>query len=189
MSDPRQTAPARSTIRLADPTPRQPTPFKLEVSAEDRTRLAEELGISGIKKLAFEGLLTPQGRRDWTLSAKLGATVVQPCVVTLAPVTTRIDEPVTRRYMAHLPEMEGGSEEEMPDDDIEPLPQYLDLWELVTEELSLALPPYPRAADAALGEFIVTEPGKDVMDSEAAKPFAGLAALRNSLQSKGDDTE
>lgn len=188
MSDQRQSQAARQSIRLADPAPRLVTPFTLTVSADDRTRLAEELGISGIKKLAFEGKLTPQGRNDWHLDAKLGATVVQPCVVTLAPVTTRIDEPVTRRYTTHLPEMSGG-EEEMPDDDIEPLPQYLDLWELVAEALSLALPPYPRASEASLGEFVVTEPGKEVLNSEAAKPFAGLAALRNSLQSKPDDTE
>ena len=189
MSDQRQSQAARQTIRLADPAPRLVTPFTLTVSADDRTRLAEELGISGVKKLAFEGKLTPQGRNDWTLEAKLGATVVQPCVVSLAPVTTRISSsPVTRRYTTHMPEITTG-EEEMPDDDIEPLPQYLDLWELVAEALSLALPPYPRASDATLGEFVVTEPGKEVMDSEAAKPFAGLAALRNSLQSKGDDTE
>lgn len=189
MSDPRQSASNRSSIRLADPTPRQLTTFKLDVSAEDRTRLAAELGISGIKKLAFEGRLIPQDRRDWTLEAKLGATVVQPCVATLAPVTTRIDEGVTRRYMAQIPEIDGGSEEEMPDEDIEALPQYLDLWELVAEALSLALPAWPRASDEALGEYVVTEPGKEVMNSEAAKPFAGLAALRNSLQSKTDDTE
>ena len=49
------------------------------------------------------------------------------------------------------------------------------------EALSLAIPLYPRAEDATLGEAVFTEPGKQAMTDEDAKPFAGLASLRESL--------
>jgi hypothetical protein len=44
-----------------------------------------------VRKLRFIGTLEPEGAQDWRLTADLGATVVQPCVVTLAPVTTRLE--------------------------------------------------------------------------------------------------
>lgn len=56
------------------------------------------------------------------------APVTQPCVATLAPVRTRIDEPVLRRYRADTGENLTASEIEMPEDDtIEPLPDVVDL--------------------------------------------------------------
>jgi uncharacterized metal-binding protein YceD (DUF177 family) len=96
---------------------------------------------------------------------------VQPCIVTLEPVTTRIDTPVLRRYLAEpLPEPAG--EVEMPaDDSIEALPPTFDLWAVATEALSLALPEYPRAEGATLAAP-ETAPGED-----RVRPFAGLADL------------
>lgn len=130
----------------------------------------------------------PVGRHDWTLEAHLGATVVQPCIVTLAPVTTRIDEEVTRRFMADLPDP-GPGESEMPEDDVEALPTTLDLAEVMAEALALALPPWPRAADAPPVDLTVTEPGATPLDAQAVRPFAGLAALRDRLGSDEDDKD
>ncbi len=156
--------------------------FQLAPDAAARARAAEELGITAIRKLRFEGQLFPEGRADWRLEAKLGATVVQPCVVTLNPVTTRIDEPVERRFLAKPPTVVEGSETEMPEDDTqEPLGDVIDLWALLLEALALALPPYPRAKGAELGDVRVTEPGKTPLGDEDARPFAGLKGLRDKL--------
>ena len=140
-----------------------------------------------MKKRRFSGRLVPDGKRDWRLEGTLGATVVQPCVVTLAPVSTRIDEEITRHYMADMPELPEGAEIEMPEDDtVEPLPETLDLGVVIAEALALALPPFPRAEGATLGEAVFTEPGATPMTDEAARPFASLAGLRDKL-GKGDD--
>ena len=66
-------------------------PFEYTPSADDMQKMKEALGLSALKKLRFQGTLTPGPGRDWTLDAQLGATVIQPCRVTLLPVTTRID--------------------------------------------------------------------------------------------------
>ena len=151
--------------------------FALKPEAEARAQLAEELGIRGIKKLTFEGRVFPSGSRDLALEAGLGATVVQNCVVTEAPVTTRIDETVERRYLADLPQPEG-DEVEMPEDEnADPLPVTLDLTAIMAEALALALPPWPRAEGVPPVDISVTEPGKTPMTDEDAKPFAGLKAL------------
>ena len=169
-------------LRLADLPARKPTRFDLAPGPDDLAALAAELGLSGLRKLRFKGELRPDGRRDWRLEATLGATVVQPCVVTLDPVTTRIDEPVTRRYLAGMAEPEG-EETEMPEDvSAEPLPEVVDIGAVMAEALALALPLYPRAEGAELGETVLTEPGKQALTDQDTKPFAGLAALRDKLQ-------
>ncbi len=176
----------QSQLRLSDLTTRQATSFDLVPTADERRAVADALEINGIKKLKFSGQLEPVGKSDWTLTADLGATVVQDCVVTLAPVTTRIDEAVLRNYMANLPEVEA-TEIEMPEDDtIEPLPATLDLAQVMIEALALALPLYPRAPDADLGEAVFTEPGTAPLTDDDAKPFAGLGALRDRLENKDE---
>jgi len=75
----------------------------------------------------------------------------------------------------------------MPEDDtVEALPVNLDLVQVMTEALSLALPLYPRADGADLGEAVFTQPNTAPMTDDDAKPFAGLGALRDSLENKGE---
>jgi len=129
---------------------------------------------------------SPIGQKDWALTAKLGATVVQDCVVTLEPVTTRIDEDVHRQYIADFVVSDAAEVEMDEDDTIEELPSTLDLVAVMIEALSLALPAFPRAPDASLDDAQFTEPGQAPMTDEDAKPFAGLGALRDALEKKGN---
>ncbi|MDY6859562.1 MAG: DUF177 domain-containing protein [Pseudomonadota bacterium] len=174
---------SQTLIRLAALAAGKPHTFALRPGADALTEIAARLDLLALRKLSFTGTLVPQGRSDWRLEARLGATVVQPCVVTLAPVTTRIDEPVHRTYLARMPELPAADEAEMPEDDsIEKLPETLDLAQVMEEALALALPLFPRAADAELGEAVFTEPGKAPLRDEALKPFSGLADLKKRLE-------
>ncbi len=155
--------------------------FALEPDAGTRREIARELGLAKLRKLGFRGTIAPDGKDGWRLEAHLGATIVQPCVVTLEPVTTRIDEAILRRYRRNLPEPEPGSEAPIPEDDtLERLrADAIDPGEMMIEALALAIPAFPRAEGAELGESRFTEPGKTPMRDEDAKPFAALAALRS----------
>ncbi|KPQ13895.1 MAG: putative ACR protein [Rhodobacteraceae bacterium HLUCCO18] len=162
--------------------PRGPQHFELRPEAPERALLAEELAINAVRKLRFAGTLEPEGARDWRLVAELGATVVQPCVVTLAPVTTRIDTHVTRGYLADWQEPTG-EEAEMPeDDDAEPLPDTVDLMRVLEEALALSLPAFPRAPGVVLGEIEARPPGAAPIEADPAeRPFAALAELKKRL--------
>lgn len=176
-------------LRLDDLPVRKPTYFTLAPDAVGRAALAAALGIPAIRKLRFAGKIAPAGKHDWRLEAELGATVVQDCVVTLEPVTTRIQEPVTRRYLSEMPDL-GAGEVEMPEDDsIEELPQTLDLSGVMAEALALALPAFPRAPGAELGQAVFADPAVAPLTDEAIKPFAGLAGLRDKLDKGHDHTE
>lgn len=172
-------------LRLADLAARKPTRFALTPDAAGCARIAEALGILAIERLSFKGALTPRGRRDWSLEADLAARVVQPCVITTEPVATDLAEPVERIYLAEMPEIEG-DDIEMPEDDrIEALPEAVDLDAVLSEVLSLALPPYPRAPGAEFGAVQYAAPGVAPLTDEAIRPFAGLAGLLK----KDDGTE
>ena len=159
----------------------RPTDLRFEADADDRRSVADAVGAISIRKLRFIGQLTAQGKRDWHLNGELGVTLVQACVVTDAPVTTRIDQPLTRQFLAKIPEVTA-EETEMPDDDsVEKLPETLDMLTLLTEAVSLAMPDFPRAEGAELGEAVFAAPGVKPMTDEDAKPLAGLAAFRDKL--------
>lgn len=159
------------------------TPSETEIAA-----LIAYLGIQALRKVTLKGVLAPLGKRDWRLTAHLGATIVQPCVVTLAPVTTRIEEDIERIWRADLPEQaEAGSEEEMPEDTSEEqLGAVIDLGLVLSEALALTLPLYPRADGAHMEQNVFAAPGITPMRDEEARPFAGLAGLRDKL-AKDDD--
>lgn len=183
MNELSDTQPVQHLLRVADLPTRKPTHFDLRPSEPELDALAKALGISEVRKLRLSGRLSPQGKTDWRLEAMLGATVVQPCILTLSPVVTRIDEPVARVFMSKLPDFDADSVEEMPEDDsIEQLGSHIDIGAVLQEALALALPLYPKAADAKLEETTFTEPGKQAMSDEEARPFAGLSALRDKLQ-------
>lgn len=167
------------------------TPILLEPNAEKRSAIAEELGALGLKKLRFDGEILPEGKKGWKLQASLGATVVQACIVTLEPVTTRIDTKVTRSFVPeHLIDLpEAGSETEIPDEDeIDVLGEEIDVEAVMIEALSLALPTYPRkdGAEMETGQF--SAEGVTPMRDEDTRPFAGLASLREKMQKDGDDS-
>ncbi len=178
-------------LRVARLGGRKSVTIDLQPDAAQRQQIAAALGLEALRKFRFQGVLRPLRRSDWELVAELGATVVQPCAVTLAPVTTRIDETVTRAFLADLPEPEG-LEVEMPEDDtIEPLGSQIDISAIAIEALSLALPAFPRAPDAALspsGALNIAPPGAAPLPESRPKPFAGLAALQGKLAGQAGKT-
>lgn len=149
--------------------------------------LAEAMGLTGLRKLSFEGGLKPLGDRDWQLKGRLGATVVQPCVVTLEPVVTRIDTDVVRTFIRDYVDVDAPEAEVPEDDSVEPLGIWIDPAAVMEEELTLALPEYPRKDAAESTTVRVTEPGKTPMTDEQARPFAGLAALKDQLNGDKDE--
>ncbi|WP_375262835.1 DUF177 domain-containing protein [Palleronia sp.] len=161
-------------IRLTGTRAREPHEFDLRPGEDARAALAAEFDLSALRKLRLAGRLVPAGKRDWRLEATLGATVVQPCGVTLEPVTTRIDEEITRHYMADWTAPDT-AEQEMPDEtEDEPLPAVLDLMTVITEELSLAIPAFPRAEGADAIEAEARPEGAEPIRDEDTRPFAGL---------------
>ncbi|MCE8509014.1 DUF177 domain-containing protein [Ruegeria pomeroyi] len=172
-----------TVLRVADLPQNSVTAFDLRPGPARLAEIAQDLGLDGLRKLRFSGTIRAEGKRDWRLEAELGATVIQPCVVTLDPVTTRIDTRLTRLFLADWTEPdEEEAEMATEDDEAEPLRATIDLDAVMSEALALNLPAYPRKEGVDLGQAVFTEPGKQAMTDEETRPFAGLAALRETLK-------
>jgi len=181
-----RTPPSTTALRVADLSTATENGFSYRPDAGALAEIARSLGLNALRKLSFEGQIRPMGKTDWQLDARLGATAVQACVVTLEPVTTRVDTNVTRRFLSDYSDPDD-PEVEMPEDDtIEALGAWIDPYEVMQEVLALALPDYPRKDDAALGQMVYTQPGQTPMTDEDARPFAGLAGLRDALEDDKD---
>ncbi|MFD0858163.1 YceD family protein [Roseovarius aquimarinus] len=182
-----------AALRVAELPKGTTLSFDIAPDEEMRRAMAEELGVISLRKVTFRGTLAPSGRRDWQLDARLGATAVQECVVTLEPVTSRIDQDIRRRFLSDMPraaELDPTPEDgvEMPEDDTEePLGEVIDLARVLIEALALSLPDYPRKEDAEPVELRAAPPGETPLDDDAVKPFAGLAALRAKMGDGGED--
>ena len=155
--------------------------FDLAPDAAEAAALARLMGAQAVRKLRFRGRMSAAGDGAWRLVASLGATVTQTCVVSLEPVATRIDTPVLRLFVPGAapdgPEVVVGEDDD-EEEEIEPLGAAIDLGLVATEALALALPAYPRRADARLEVAASASPEAAPLPEVEVKPFAGLAALR-----------
>ncbi|SLN44017.1 hypothetical protein TRL7639_02318 [Falsiruegeria litorea R37] len=172
----------KTVWRVADLPQNAPTTFSLRPDADTLRQIQEDLGLLGLRKLSFAGQITASGKKDWEIRADLGATVVQPCVVTLDPVATRLDKQVRRILLAEWIDSEEAEVEMTEDEEADQLGAEIDVFAVMVEALALNLPEYPRADGAELGQLNVTEPGKTAMTDDDVKPFAGLAELRDQLK-------
>ena len=175
--------------RVAALGSRKPTRFRFVPQACDRATLAAALRLLDLPRLDFSGEIIPVGRHDYRLTARLSASVVQACVVTLAPVPANLTEEITRSYVRdyHAPDVE--EVELSQDDDAEPLPEIIDIVQIAVEALALALPLYPRARNAKLGVTEFAPPGAEPIRESDLKPFAGLAGLAERLKGNNESQE
>jgi hypothetical protein len=163
-------------------------PFDLAPTPDEAAAVARLMGLRGLRKMRFHGHLAPGPAGAWLLAAELGATVTQTCVVSLEPVVSRIDIPVTRRFVPDLatesPEVTVATLEDEAEE-IDPLGDRIDLGRVALEALALALPAYPRKPGAVLGALAVGPPGATEPVEAEIRPFAALAALRGKADGTG----
>jgi len=148
--------------------------FREIVATEaERAALAGRLGLVALDLLSARLSWRREAGGLICLEGELEAQVTQSCVVTLEPVAAR----VTDRFVRHFVQGAAPAEDEVvidpeADDPAEPLGDGLvDAGEIVTQQLALALDPYPRAPGSAL-------PAEAAQAAPAESPFRVLAALK-----------
>lgn len=157
----------------------------LSPKPNEQAALAKRFDLLELTHMKAVLTLKPELRGTIAAFGRLRADVVQQCVVTLEPLTTRINAPLKVLFIpAHLQNTHAESGDvDTVEEDIE---YYtggkIDLGEWVAQHLGLNLDPYPRKPDAAL---VQTEFGPV---DEKPHPFAQLADLAQMKKNK-DKTE
>ncbi|MCI4664949.1 MAG: DUF177 domain-containing protein [Neomegalonema sp.] len=195
-------------------TIRRPKSYASKSTPAEREAIRAALDLARVTAFHFEAALTPKAGADWRLEGRIFARVAQRCVVTLEPVPEEIDAPFVRLWSNDAPEEaamlgDGASaragaapsgelddaeddltatELDLDDLAVEQTPDPVDLGEVAIETLRLSLDPYPRVAGAAFDSLTAGPPGAEPLTDEAARPFAGLAALKARLGGESDES-
>ncbi len=139
----------------------------VEASAAECAALARRMQLPAIHALTCRFHLERGFGSTIVVQGQLHASVVQTCVISLDDFVAEVDE----AFLLHaVPEGEESDDldPEVPDE-ISYEHGIVDLGEAASQQLALALDPYPRAPGAVLPE---TEDGTE------PNPFAALAALK-----------
>ena len=153
----------------------QPFRRRIEATPKEREKLSRRFDLLSLDRLTAAVDLYRQSGEVIRLEASFEAEFVQSCVVTLEPVPGEISDRFSLIF---------GPPEEEPEEfasgrgeaAFEPLAgDAVDIGEAVAQELSLALPVFPRQSDASI------DIGMTQVSSGA--PFAALARLRRPTES------
>lgn len=149
---------------------------RLEADEATRARVAKFLGLEGLTRLVADVTVAP-APIGWRLSGRLDAAPVQVCGVTLEP----FENPLQTDFSIELVPPEHASDEDASDEElslesVDPpdvvRDERIDLAAYAVEQLSLAVDPFPRKADAAF---------EAPKDETVLSPFAKLGALKRDV--------
>ncbi|MBL8702486.1 MAG: DUF177 domain-containing protein [Alphaproteobacteria bacterium] len=147
--------------------------FAIEATPTECAALAKRFGLVRLDRLAATGEAVLGSAGRWQLTGSLEAAVVQTCVVSLDPFTAEIRDGFELVF-APAEDAEEKAEIDVGDADDEPLPAdgRLDVGEIVAQQLSLALDPFPRKPGV---HWEGAGPAESAAEPDTVRPFEGLA--------------
>ncbi len=161
----------------------------------EREVIRERFGLYALDALSWQVQSMPW-RAGLRLSGRIRANVTQECVVTLEPMPATIDEPFDRGFLPlerlYGEEKAGSEHEIVADSELgeipEPLTDPFDLLEVITEELGIALDPYPRKEGVEEAVYSSIPKGAVPIKEADIKPFASLADLKKKMESSNNES-
>jgi len=172
-------APFSRCIKVANLRSGRKTNFTIKLNEQEKSDLASYLDVANILVFNCSIDLKPfEG--GWLVVGKIKLVASQFCVVTLDKIRTELRIPLKRFLML-------GHDKHPPSDfspldlnlvDADPLTELVELGDIISEELILMLPRYPRKK----GVILKSDPGFFESDEES-NPFQKLANLRKDLTS------
>jgi hypothetical protein len=156
---------------------------RVDATPQERIRLAELFGIQSLESFSFDYVLEPAAADRAQLTGEIHAELTQLCILTLEPVSERVDEAVSvecwPREQIGAEDATGGDPDPgaIPADPPAPIINgRVDVGAVGAEILASAINPYPRREDAEFG-------WRDPLtaDGKASGPFAELAKLKSKL--------
>jgi uncharacterized metal-binding protein YceD (DUF177 family) len=145
---------------------------------EERKKLSERFGLLSLPMLEAQLAVAHARGGMFAVKGHMSADVVQQCVVTLEPLPAHIEQDIDILY-ADPEFLEPGESPphalDVDDEETEAIVNgIIDLGELVSQNLGIALDPYPRKPGLA---FVEAEYGE--APEAMPNPFAKLAELKD----------
>lgn len=165
-----------------------PVSLKLEADEKEREGLAKLWKIVGVTSLKAD-VRTSRWKRDGLrISGSFVGDLVQNCVVSLKPISTKIEDEFVAHFvpetskLARQDDVQNG--EIVIDVDGPDLPDtfsgnMIDIAAVVSEFAAMSIDPYPRDPEAEIEEKFQSG---GVEEDVAPSPFAALAAIKSDLK-------
>jgi uncharacterized metal-binding protein YceD (DUF177 family) len=168
--------PAPEFSRLVEVARLSTRPFRqrIEATAEERERLSQRFDLISLDHVVADVELRRQSPEMILLEAEFAAEFEQCCAVSLEPVRGAVSD---RFSLVYGPAPEEEQEIALTSDEpaFEPLDgNSIDIGEAVAQELSLALPIFPRDPEARIDQAAMAEPLEG--------PFAMLVRVRKDAE-------
>lgn len=156
------------------------------LSTEECQAMADTLGVIEVASAAAKFVLSGGGKARVGLSGNLSCTLVQRCVVTLAPVEETVETQVHREFIKV-----GTIIDPVEDSDLDPFDDdppdvlegdFIDLMSVITEVVALEMAPYPRSEVARTTAEASAPQTQDAHLKDPSNPFAALAQIKDRLR-------
>lgn len=179
-------SPEFSVIVRLDSIGEESREFEISASQDEKVDLSTRFGLVSIDEFDARLVLTwLKPGKVLSVRGQISARVTQSCVVSLDPVPADIDEEIDIIYSQNP----GETSDIVDPNEAETLEgEAIDIGEIVSDELSLSLNPYPRRSDIdpasvelGPGAQLLSEEAADQNARETAKksnPFEVLARLK-----------
>lgn len=165
-----------------------PVSITLEADEKEREGLAKIWKIVSVKSLKAE-IRTSRWKRDGLrISGQFVGELVQDCVVSLKPISTKIEDEFVAHFvpdtskLARQDNLQNGEliiDVEGPDIPDTFSGNTIDIAVVVSEFAAMAIDPYPRDPDAEIDEKFQSRSGDD---DKVPSAFAALAAIKSELK-------
>ena len=178
----------------------RPLEIDLTANEQERAALTQRLKISSLEQFEAHVSLVLLKSGDVDVVASFKADVIQPCTVTLDPVTSNLSAEFKLTYSPFIEEDEGDEEDEEDDDEVfedlnnrrdppEPLvDQKIDVGEALIEQLALEINPFPRVQGAVFEGYVSGSKSEKESGFKKKNPFAALSQLQTKpLNKKNKD--
>jgi uncharacterized metal-binding protein YceD (DUF177 family) len=181
MSRPSSTGPEFSRLQPLESLSDEVLERSIAATADERAALAARLGLLEVDRLeAVVRLRRPTGGDLVRVDGRFEAEVTQACVVTLAPLRSRVARDFAVVYSlapgqdSLATAVEVDIEQEDPPEALGP--EGLDLGEAVVQQLAVSLDSYPRSEGGDLAQ-LGWQAGEEDAEPESS-PFEALKALK-----------
>jgi hypothetical protein len=157
--------------------------IKIEADGRERDALRDFHGLEEVKSFKADLQIVPWKKDGIRVRGRVGADIVQSCVVTLEPVDAEIDAEIDSLFvpqdsrLARLPLDDNG--ELVISADGPDIPEtfsgdILDAGAIAEEFFELAIDPYPRKVETASAAPVDMTVGTGETDEKPVNPFASL---------------
>jgi uncharacterized metal-binding protein YceD (DUF177 family) len=162
---------------------------RIVASPFERAALAKRFGLPDVLRLEADLNIDHADNKMIAVTGSLDAEIVQTCVLTLESFRTRVADDIDTLFappsffedITHESHVDGTDPNEL-----EPIQNgIIDLGELVSQHLALALDPYPRKPGVVWGQLDAAP--ESAGSTGTVKPFASLAELIEKRKRDGRD--